>query len=160
MSHLRRRDTTEMSETKKTNTNKHTVEQKPLDGSRRTSYSDWFEEFWKLYPSNRGSKKAGFAQAKKVIKSDDGARKAIDVLNRKVDHIRQMQAAEKWVANLPHVERYFSKGLWEQPLDQEQTGLEPATYGRPVSRAEIEAGNRQIADWKSTQLDGPAEVRP
>ena len=37
---------TDMSQTKKT-LNKHTVEQKTLDGSRRISYPDWFEEFWK-----------------------------------------------------------------------------------------------------------------
>ncbi len=152
---------TDMSQTKKT-LNKHTVEQKTLDGSRRNSYPDWFEEFWKAYPSNRGSKKAGLAQAKKVVKSASDIREAIAILNRKAEHIRQMQSAGKWVASLPHVERYFRKGLWEQSLDQEQTelALEPATYGRPVSRAEIEAGNRQIAEWKGTQLDGPAEVRP
>ena len=142
----------------KTNTNKHTVEQKTLDGSRRNSYPDWFEEFWKAYPSNRGSKKAGLAQAKKVVKSDSDTREAIDILNRKAEHIRRMQAAGKWVASLPHVERYFRKGLWEQPLDQEELGLQPAAYGRPVSRAEIEDGNRQIAAWKETQPSGPVEV--
>ena len=83
---------------------------------------------------------------------------ALDILKRKADHIHRMQAAEKWVANLPHIERYFSKGLWEQPLDQEQAGLEPVTYGRPVSREEIEAGNRHIAKRKSTQLNGPVEA--
>lgn len=128
----------------------NTVEQKTLDG--------WFEEFWKLYPSNGGSKKAGLAQAKKVIKSDDDIRVAIDILNRKADHIRQMQGAGKWVASLPHVERYFSKGLWDSPLDQEELELQPSAYGRPITREEIEAGNRQIAEWKGAQRNGPAEV--
>ena len=153
-------DTTDLSETKKTNTKEHTVEQKPLDGSRQGSYPRWFEKFWKAYPSNRGSKKAGFAQAKKTLRSESDIRTTLDILNRKADHIRRMQAAGKWVASLPHVERYFRKALWEQPLDQEQTGLalEPATYGRPVSRAEIEDGKRQIAEWKGTQPNGPVEV--
>ena len=129
-------------------------------GKRRNSYPDWFEEFWKAYPSNRGSKKVGLAQAKKVIKSESDIREAIAILNRKTEHIRRMQAAEKWVASLPHVERYFSKGLWDLPLDQEQTefGLRSATYGRSVSRKEIEIGNRHIAEWKTTQLNRPVEA--
>lgn len=152
-------DPTDVADTKKTNTKNILSSKKTLDGSRRISY-DWFKEFWKTYPSNRGSKKAGFAQAKKVIKSADEIRVAIDILNGKSKHIREMQSAGKWVASLPHVERYFRKGLWEQPLDQEQTelALEPATYGRPVSREEIDAGNRQIAEWKGAQPNGPVEV--
>ena len=151
-----------MSQTKKTLNKKHTVEQKTLDGSRRISYPSWFEEFWKAYPSNRGSKKAGLAQAKKVVKSDSDTREAIDILNRKAEHIRQMQAAGKWVASLPHVERYFRKGLWEQSLDQEQTDLvlDPATeaYGKPITREEVEAGNRDLDEWRRTHDSAALEV--
>ena len=150
--------TTDLSETKKTNTNKHTVEQRTLDRSRRISYPVWFEEFWKAYPSNRGSKKAGFTQAKKFLKSESDIRVALDLLNLKADHIRRMQAAAKWVAALPHVQRYFSQSLWDLPVDQEQTGVEAAAYGRPVSREEIEAGNQQIAEWKGAQLNESLEV--
>ena len=77
--------TTDLSETKKTNTNKHTVEQRTLDRSRRIFYPVWFEEFWKAYPSNRGSKKAGFTQAKKFLKSESDIRVALDLLNLKAD---------------------------------------------------------------------------
>ena len=105
-----------------------TVEQK-LDCSlpvsdRKEKCPDWFEDFWRAYPSTKGSKKSAFAKAKKALRSESDIAEAQLLLNRKAKHIRSMRARGEWVANLPHVERYFSKGLWSQPSDEDELETE------------------------------------
>ena len=60
-----------------------------------------------------------------------------------------MRSSGEFAGNLPHVERYFSKGHWCQPIEDDQSDSTTAeNYGRPISRSEIEAGNQELALWK------------
>ena len=95
-------------------------EEEELHIVRRSSngaYPSWFEEFWSRYPSSKGSKKAAFEKACKALKSDKDIRLAMDYLNVRAAHIAALKTSGKFVENLPHVERYFSKGLWNERLE-------------------------------------------
>ena len=64
--------------------------------------------------------------------------------------MRAVRSSGEFAGSLPHVERYFSKGLWSQPLDAEPDP-DAESYGRPVTLAQIEQGNREIQVWKREQ---------
>ncbi len=47
----------------------------------------------------------------------------MDYLDVRASHIASLKTSGKFVENLPHVERYFSKGLWNEPPEvQPQNG--------------------------------------
>lgn len=78
------------------------------------SYPDWFARFWSLYPSVKGAKKAAFEKAMKAVKTPGDIELALDYLGIRAKHHAAMRASGAWVGALPHVERYFGKGLWSQ----------------------------------------------
>ena len=82
--------------------------------AKNGSYPAWFEDLWGAYPSRKGARKPAFKQAAKVIKSDGDLALASRYLAVRAGHIEQMEARGAFVENLPHVERYFSRGLWNQ----------------------------------------------
>lgn len=111
----RRNDPTDMAETK--NTGKHT-------------YPSWFEKFWSSYPSRKGSKQAALSKAAKVVVSDGDAELALRYLAIRASHIESMKARGAFVENLPHAERYFSKGLWSQEPEPETTAQDGDGFRR------------------------------
>ena len=78
------------------------------------SYPAWFERFWGSYPSTKGAKKTAFEKVRKVVKCDRDIELALEYLGIRAQHIAAMKANGKFVESLPHVERYFSRGLWNQ----------------------------------------------
>jgi hypothetical protein len=95
----RRNDPPDMAETKNTG---------------KQEYPSWFEKFWSRYPSSKGSKKSAFEKARKVLRCHTDVDLALSYLSIRAKHIAAMKANGKFVESLPHVERYFSRGLWNQ----------------------------------------------
>ncbi len=93
------------------------------------SYPNWFERFWSLYPSTKGSKQTAFEKAAKVVTSDNDIELALRYLDIRQTHIKRMKAKEAFVESLPYVERYFSKGIWNQEPEI------PATDGDGIRMA-------------------------
>ena len=101
-------------ETPKTEENKNTVKSAEFRPAKNGSYPGWFERFWASYPSRKGAKKPAFKQAAKVIKSAADVELAGRYLAIRARHIESMKARGSFIENLPHAERYFSRGLWNQ----------------------------------------------
>ncbi len=101
-------------ETPKKLNKKYTVKSVEFRPAKNGSYPGWFERFWASYPSRKGAKKPAFKQASKVVVSDDDIELAGQYLAIRVSHIERMKARGAFAESLPHVQRYFSKGLWNQ----------------------------------------------
>ena len=83
------------------------------------SYPTWFESLWASYPSRKGAKKPAFRQAAKVVVSDADRELARRYLAIRASQIKRFKARGAFVESLPHVQRYFSTGLWSQEPEPE-----------------------------------------
>ncbi len=83
-------------------------------GKPEVVYPEWFERFWRLYPSGKGPKQTAFEKARKLVASETDIERALRYLDIRQTHIKRMKAKGAFVESLPYVQRYFSTGLWNQ----------------------------------------------